>query len=367
MGTLGEIVWLTLVFLLGASWGSYINVVAGRLPYEKSLLWPNSRCLSCFSVLHLLDNIPILGYLMRRGRCRHCGATFSSRYMWIELVCGLAFMGIFSLFVLRNILEMPFLSFEARMKFLQGLLPAGAVVIFLHFAVLFSFLFAAALCDHDTKTVPISLTLSGTVLGLLSATFFAWPYPNLEYVVKGIHEIPDWAFQLPPEQLKFGLYVWPVWGPLPEILQQNPILHGLATGFAGAAMGTLMVRFIKFIFESVLGKEALGLGDADFMMMAGAFVGWQVILVSLAVSAFVGIPYFLYFRLRGGDRATPFCPALAFGVMGTLIAWPRIAPELQPMFFDDLTLLILAVFLGGGLFVGALALRLLGFGKQATT
>ena len=73
--------------------GSFLNVLIARLPYEKSIIWPSSRCFACFRPIRPLDNIPILGYLRLRGRCRHCGAQFSSRYLWVELGTGLAFLG----------------------------------------------------------------------------------------------------------------------------------------------------------------------------------------------------------------------------------------------------------------------------------
>ena len=72
-----------------------------------------------------------------------------------------------------------------------------------------------------------------------------------------------------------GVYPWPVWGPLPDWLWGHRWALGLLTGLAGAAAGMILLRAIKFMFERGLGKEALGLGDADLMMMAGAFLGWQ--------------------------------------------------------------------------------------------
>jgi leader peptidase (prepilin peptidase)/N-methyltransferase len=74
-----EVVWVGLVFLTGLAVGSFLNVVVGRLPLEKSILWPNSRCLTCLRPLAFQDNLPVIGWLLRRGRCRWCGAAFSSR------------------------------------------------------------------------------------------------------------------------------------------------------------------------------------------------------------------------------------------------------------------------------------------------
>src|SRR4029078_13062561 len=87
--------WCVTVFILGLMVGSFLNVLIARLPYEKSIIWPSSRCFVCYRQIRLLDNLPIFGYLRLRGRCRHCGAMFSSRYLWVELGTGLAFLALY--------------------------------------------------------------------------------------------------------------------------------------------------------------------------------------------------------------------------------------------------------------------------------
>src|SRR5579871_5906936 len=77
-------------FVLGAIVGSFLNVCIARLPQEKSLLWPpGSRCGHCFQPVRWHDNIPLVSYWVLRGRCRSCGATFSSRYFFVELATAL--------------------------------------------------------------------------------------------------------------------------------------------------------------------------------------------------------------------------------------------------------------------------------------
>ncbi len=70
--------------LWGALWGSFLNVVIERLPRGESLMRPASHCLGCGTPIRFYDNIPILSYLLLRGRCRHCGARFSPRYLLVE-------------------------------------------------------------------------------------------------------------------------------------------------------------------------------------------------------------------------------------------------------------------------------------------
>src|ERR671921_1953433 len=71
--------------------GSFLDVVAYRLPRGESLVTPRSRCTSCGEEVRALDNIPLLSWLVLRGRCRHCKAQISARYPAVELVTGIVF------------------------------------------------------------------------------------------------------------------------------------------------------------------------------------------------------------------------------------------------------------------------------------
>ena len=89
------VLWCLTVFAFGLAVGSFLNVLIARLPFEKSIVWPSSRCFVCFTPIRAFDNIPIVGYLRLRGKCRNCGATFSRRYLWVEIGTGLGFLGLF--------------------------------------------------------------------------------------------------------------------------------------------------------------------------------------------------------------------------------------------------------------------------------
>jgi leader peptidase (prepilin peptidase)/N-methyltransferase len=82
-------------FLLTAPFGliigSFLNVVAYRLPRGESLVKPRSRCTSCGEEVRPYDNVPVLSWLLLRGRCRHCGEHISARYPAVELVTAIAF------------------------------------------------------------------------------------------------------------------------------------------------------------------------------------------------------------------------------------------------------------------------------------
>ncbi len=72
----------------GAVWGSFLNVLIYRMPLDLSLVRPGSRCSSCLTPIHWYDNIPVLSYLLLKGRCRHCKERYNPRYMLVELACG---------------------------------------------------------------------------------------------------------------------------------------------------------------------------------------------------------------------------------------------------------------------------------------
>ena len=78
-------------FVVGACVGSFLNVVAWRLPNRMSLSWPGSHCPSCKKPILLRDNVPVFGWLWLRGRCRSCGVRISPRYPIVEFITGVAF------------------------------------------------------------------------------------------------------------------------------------------------------------------------------------------------------------------------------------------------------------------------------------
>ena len=77
----------------GLAVGSFLNVIASRLPLRRSLVKPGSACMSCGTAIATRDNIPVLSYLLLRGRCRSCGAGIPLRYPLVELVTGLLVAG----------------------------------------------------------------------------------------------------------------------------------------------------------------------------------------------------------------------------------------------------------------------------------
>ncbi|HEX5173460.1 MAG TPA: prepilin peptidase [Gaiellaceae bacterium] len=84
---------LPLVFVPGLAIGSFLGVVAARVPLRKSVVRPGSACMSCDAPIRWYDNVPVLSYAVLRGRCRHCGVRIPPRDLVIELATALLLVG----------------------------------------------------------------------------------------------------------------------------------------------------------------------------------------------------------------------------------------------------------------------------------
>jgi leader peptidase (prepilin peptidase)/N-methyltransferase len=211
-----------------------------------------------------------------------------------------------------------------------------------------SLLIVAAACDLDRREIPLGLTFFGAGVGLIGAVLFPWPWP--EEIAAALPKpagVEWWLADL--GSIGMGLYPWPVWGPLPSWMPTGSMLSGLATGLAGLFIGSWLLRSVRFLFTKGLGREALGLGDADLMMMVGAFLGWQPVVVAFFAGALVSVGFAVIQAVIFRDNALAFGPGLAAGSVVTMLTWRWIAPRVQPLFFNLNLILIVAV--GGAAFM----------------
>jgi leader peptidase (prepilin peptidase)/N-methyltransferase len=147
---------LIIVFagLLGLAVGSFLNVLAYRVPAGVSLL-RESRCPSCDSPIAARHNIPVLGWLVLRGRCASCGARISARYPAVETITGLAF-AVVSWYFLTSFTAEPWAQH-----------PVALALVTIAFLYLAAVSIVLTLIDLDTNRLPNVIVLPSFVVGLL--------------------------------------------------------------------------------------------------------------------------------------------------------------------------------------------------------
>jgi leader peptidase (prepilin peptidase) / N-methyltransferase len=138
-----ELLFAFYAFALGAIIGSFLNVVIHRYPLGESIVSPPSRCPRCRRTIRFYDNIPIVSWLLLRGRCRACGEPIAARYVTIELANALFYLAIF--------------------------LHTGVSVAFLFLAAIVSMLIVLIYIDLDIQILPDVIDLPGIVVGLAMA------------------------------------------------------------------------------------------------------------------------------------------------------------------------------------------------------
>lgn len=134
-----------LLILAGLAWGSFLNVAIHRLPRGMSLLRPPSSCPSCGARIKVYDNIPLVSFILLRGRCRSCRDEIPLSYFLVEILTPLSFLLLYSKFSLS-------LHFLASSLFTSALL-------------------ALAVIDYYHQVLPDEITLPGVALALIYALF----------------------------------------------------------------------------------------------------------------------------------------------------------------------------------------------------
>ncbi len=149
---LPQIFWIVLVFGLGVSIGSFLNVCIFRWPQEElSIVKPRSFCPSCKEMIRWFDNIPMLSFIFLRGRCRRCGWRISLHYPLVELAYGV-------------ILTVFFLRF-------------GLSVQFIFNSVFVALLLIATITDFQTRIIPDEVNF----YGIFSAMLMSFMFPSLQH------------------------------------------------------------------------------------------------------------------------------------------------------------------------------------------
>jgi leader peptidase (prepilin peptidase) / N-methyltransferase len=146
-----------IAFLPALALGSFLNVVIARVPLRRSIVHPPSACMACGTEIAWYDNVPVVSWLVLRGRCRNCGASIGWRYPVVELATALLIAGCFWKFGL---------SWEA------GIASFYCAVLVVLSAI-----------DIDTRTVPNRIVLPAAVIVLAAQTAV---HPSVEWLAAGL-------------------------------------------------------------------------------------------------------------------------------------------------------------------------------------
>jgi leader peptidase (prepilin peptidase) / N-methyltransferase len=279
------VVW---VFTIGASIGSFLNVVVYRLPLGLSLSSPPSRCPACGTWIERRDNVPVLGWLLLRGRCRACGVAISPRYPIVEATVGLLFVALLYVELASGGANLPVREPDASRGLVNTLwaLRWDLIGLTLYHLFLLCSLLAAGLMAYDGRSIR---RLLPTVLLVGLSLPLVWPWLR---PVPAIVPRPEWMDR-----------AWVLSG----------LLDGAAGAIAGFALGGLLALGIP-PNEPRRRFNVLGM-----VLAKGVFLGWQGV-VSAGVLIAGG-----WVVVAVAARATRIgtCPELVVFVAGVVqvVAW----------------------------------------------
>jgi leader peptidase (prepilin peptidase)/N-methyltransferase len=305
-GTELQIVWA----VFGLFVGSFLNVAIHRFPLEGETVSnpKRSRCPSCKTTLTWKENIPLLSWLVLRGKCRTCGWRIPWRYPLVELLTA-ALWWLAAAQWGRN---------EAWTTEL-GLLATRTIVL--------SGLVVATFVDFDCFEIPDQVSIGGIVLAPLAAL-----------AVPALHDETKLALWMTPDHV----------APVTRFVAFSACLAGMAVGGG-------ILWLIGWIGSRIYGRDAMGFGDVKLLAAGGGFLGpggvlWALMIGSLAASVVGALNLLRFFVLlrsrsrargrRGGIRRSikvarlagmyvPFGPYLALGIALVLLYWREVAELLR--------------------------------------
>ena len=366
-------------FAFGCCVGSFLNVVIYRLPRDMKVNEPKrSFCPSCKYLIPMWLNIPILSWVLLRGKCANCKAPFSSRYLWVEFLTGLLFFAIY-------------LHLGEAGRYLGWDHSIAAAWIFLALAVAGSFI------DIEHQILPHSITWGGALVGVIAAAVVpeliepdVW-WVNVLHALGGaalgfaliwcIVHLGKLAFGR--LRLKFAEPVpWSVtqaegaedvvlkvegkdkvheetWANIFSRPTDKLIIHASSallgtrrvenvvltmgndsvsvTPQSGGETETIPLEQIPSMSGTCTNveqpREAMGMGDANWMACVGAFFGWKAVLFTILAGSCIGAAISLLMillRRREWAARIPFGPYLAAGA----VIWMFYGPRLLDWYFS---------------------------------
>jgi leader peptidase (prepilin peptidase)/N-methyltransferase len=242
------------VFLFGLVIGSFLNVCIVRIPEQKSIVSPASACPKCGVPVRPYDNIPVVSYLVLRGKCRSCKATISWMYPVVELLNALLFLACYLAF--------------------------GLTAEALKWAIFSSLLIVLVFTDLRERILPDAVNFTGFGLALV-LSLFTRPTDGTALF------IANHLFAFPPP---------------------TPVLS-LVDSLLGAAAGSGFLWLVSEAYFRLRGREGMGLGDVKMMLMVGAFLGVERTLLTIFAGSLLGSVLgvaFILARRKDSDYELPF-------------------------------------------------------------
>jgi leader peptidase (prepilin peptidase)/N-methyltransferase len=252
----------TLAFIFGSIVGSFLNVCIYRLPQSKSVVWPGSHCPKCEKRIPWYDNIPYLGFIMLKGKCRFCKKNISLVYIAVELITALMFVALFNRF--------------------------GLTYDFCVYTVFACALITATFIDIYHRIIPYEISVGGLIVGVILN------------IIKGFNLSPfSWNY-LPMLNALIGL-----------------LSGGLIIWLSGKIFDLVYFKLLKR--PPIQGEtESMGGGDVLLLAMIGSFLGWQGALLTFFIAPFFGATVGIINLLVKKDHTIPYGPFLAVGALFSL-------------------------------------------------
>jgi len=254
-----------LIFLAGLAIGSFLNVCIYRIPRKLSIVFPSSHCPSCNAPIRWVDNVPVLSFLVLRGKCRSCGAPISWRYPAVELIAALLFLVSYIRF-----------GFSFELFFYYAFSCALLTITFI---------------DLELRIIPDRITIPFMLIGLVGSVF---PGLKVATLAGSIHA--TWYL-------------------------------GLLSSVLGTIVGGGSLTLVGYLYLKATRVEGMGGGDVKLAAMIGTFLGWKATLgvIFLASLAGSGLGIFLILVFRMSRRTPiPFGSFLAPSAIVMLFYWSRL-------------------------------------------
>ncbi|MFN5740048.1 MAG: prepilin peptidase [Planctomyces sp.] len=329
---------LFFLFVLGLCIGSFLNVCIHRFPVKRRLrdqLWSlnshSSGCPRCSSAIRWHDNVPLLGWLILRGRCRSCRLPISVRYPLVELLTAV-------LFVVLYQCEMP-VNFwggvgTAGLQTADGpwaVFPQSSAVVWLHVryglhVAMVCCLIVATFIDLELWIIPDGSTVPLMLFSILVHTVSGqcWIVP----VWFQDSSVAATLRTVLPDSLSWLMFSWDAM----PFAAGYPHLHGFFVSVAGLAAGGGIVWLVRLIGAYVLRREAMGFGDVVLMAMIGSVIGWQPVLVVFFTAPILAIGVALLSLVLRRRDEIPYGPWLSLAALLLLLLWNSLWPMAERIF-----------------------------------